>query len=130
APPAVPPPAALEVPALTGDWARAAAAQGVEGIRLADDGKLTVIGTAATKGVGWKMEGNTLVLSVASEGGSRDVSVPVEEASVSRLRLGGANPAFAGAWRRATFTTIEGTVTYRQRSALTPEAVVYADPPD
>jgi putative lipoprotein len=59
--------------------------------------------------------------------GARELSLPVEEASGSRLRLGGSNPAFAGEWRRATFTTVSGTVTYRQRSALTREAEVYVD---
>jgi putative lipoprotein len=127
-PASAPPPPPLEATALTGDWARAAAAQGVQGLRLGDGGALTIVGTAPTRGLGWKAEGRSLQLSMENPGvGPWELSVPVEDASPSRLRLGGGNPAFAGEWRRATFTTLQGTVSYRQREALTPEAVVFVD---
>ena len=131
------PAAPLDVAALPGDWSRVAAnaagaaaesPNGVQGLRLGDDGRLTVVGTAPTKGVGWKAADHSIVLSMENPGvGPFALSVPVEEASGSRLLLGGSNAAFAGAWRRATFTTVQGTVTYRQRSALTPQAAVFVD---
>jgi len=132
APPPAPaaPPVLIDAAALGGDWARAAvaAAEGIQGFRLGDDGRLTIVGTAPTRGVGWKSSGASLVLSLENAGvGPWEVTVPVEAASPSRLELGGGNKAFAGEWRRATFTTVEGTVTYRQRSALTPQAVVFVD---
>lgn len=131
--PPVPPPAApaappLDAAALIGDWGRAAASEGVQGIRLGNDGTLTIVGTAPTRGVNWKADRGSLVLSMENPGvGAWQLAVPVQEASSSRLRLGGTNPAFAGDWRRATFTTVQGTVAYRQREALTPEAVVFVD---
>lgn len=126
--PSAVPPLVLDAAALPGDWARAVAAEGVHGFRLGDDGKLTIVGTAPTRGVSWKASEGSLVLSMENPGvGPWQLAVPVQAASPSRLDLGGGNAAFAGAWRRATFTTVEGTVTYRQRSALTPEAVVFVD---
>jgi uncharacterized lipoprotein YbaY len=129
-PPAAPaaPPVLLDAAALPGDWARAVAAEGVQGLRLGDDGTLTIVGTAPTRGVSWKASEGSLVLSLENPGvGPWELAVPVRGASPSRLDLGGGNAAFAGAWRRATFTTVEGAVTYRQRTALTPEAVVFVD---
>jgi len=130
-PPAESPPAPaapVDAALLAGDWSRLTTSDGVQGLRLEEDGRLTIIGTAPTRGVGWKAAGGSLLLSMENPGvGPWKLSVPVEEANGSRLKLGGSNAAFAGPWRRATFTTLEGTVTYRQRSALTPEAVVFVD---
>jgi len=124
-----PPPAApVDAALLAGDWSHLTASDGVQGLRLEEDGHLTIIGTAPTRGVDWKASGGSLLLSMENPGvGPWKLSVPVEEANGSRLKLGGSNAAFAGPWRRATFTTLEGTVTYRQRGALTPEAVVFVD---
>jgi len=124
--PAVPPP--LEPNALIGDWGRAIPLEGIQGLRLEEAGALTIVGTSPTRGVRWRAEGRALLLSMENPGvGAWQLAVPVEDATASRLRLGGPSPAFSGEWRRATFTTVRGTVTYRQREALTPEASVFVD---
>jgi putative lipoprotein len=123
--PAAPP---LDVAALTGDWARRELGAPFEGMRLGEDGSLVLVGHSPPSGVGWRVEGRTLTLQATYPGSAatRTFQLPIRDAVAGSLLLEG-DPDLAGEWRRATFTTVSGTVTYRQREALTPEAVVFVD---
>lgn len=132
APPAAaeaPPAAPLDVSALVGDWARREAEAPFQGMRLGDDGKLVLVGPLGPTGRSWKAEGRNLELQATSPEYANMVRVfqaRVRDSGTGFLLLAG-DPALAGEWRRATFTTLQGSVTYRQRSALTPEAAVFVD---
>jgi len=115
---------------LAGGWGRTVTA-GVswsEGLVLAPDGRLGLLGVYGMDGVAWRLDGATLVFSTDSERHPEpeESRLAVGEATPSRLILIGPN-YLAGAWERRTFAAVTGTVTFRQRIALTPEAIVQVE---
>ncbi len=73
----------------------------------------------------WRVEGDTFVavLDVEPAPDKEPARLRIEPATPGRLVLAGGAP-LAGIWERRTFAALTGTVTYFQRVALTPEAVV------
>ncbi len=129
APSPVPPPG-VSARQIAGGWGRTITA-GVswsEGIELAPDGRLGLLGISSMDGVAWRLDGATLVLSTNTERYPEPVEsrFVVTELSPSQLVLTGTD-YLAGAWERRDFATVTGTVTYRQRIALTPEAIVQVE---
>lgn len=127
APPPLPTPNPRE---LAGGWGRTVPA-GVtwrEGLVLGPDGRFGLLGIFSMDGVSWRLEGDTLVLSTDTERYPEPVEsrLHVEELTPARLVLTGKD-YFAGAWERRDFAAVTGTVSYRPRIALTPEAVVQVE---
>ncbi len=124
--PSVPVPEAL----LAGGWGREirTGVAGREGFELDPDGRLGLIGILSMEGVSWRLENDSLVLLTSTERypeAQRSV-LRVEELTPTRLVLSGEG-YLAGTWERSEFRSVTGTVTYRQRIALTPEAVVQVE---
>jgi uncharacterized lipoprotein YbaY len=145
APPPPPPPTATPVPPtpvpptpvptpsvrlLEGGWDRAirSGVTGREGLVFAPGGRLSLLGIFSMQGVSWHLAGDALSLTTSTE----RYPIPfenrlrVEELTPERLVLTGAG-YLAGTYERRAFGTIEGTVTYRQKTALTPEAIVQVE---
>jgi uncharacterized lipoprotein YbaY len=109
-----------------GGWSRAAPGGGArQGLLIRPDGSLAVLGIPRTEGVSWSLDGDSLVavLDVEPAPDKGPARLRIEPATPGRLVLAGGAP-LAGIWERRTFTSLAGTVTYLQRVALTPEAVV------
>jgi putative lipoprotein len=114
---------------LAGIWLRPtvpAAKDAKQGLNLSSNGKLSLIGIRDTKGAEWRLEGDELLLSTNSERDSPPQvnRLRIEEVSDSVLRLSGTNANLAGTYQREAAGKITGTVTYRQRIELPPEAIV------
>ena len=135
APASRPEPSPVPTPAVSarevaGGWGRTITA-GVswnEGIVLAPDGRLGLLGIYSMDGVAWRLDGTALVLATNTERYPDPVEsrLFVVEGSSNRLVLSGTD-YLAGAWERREFAAVTGTVTYRQRIALTPEAIVQVE---
>jgi putative lipoprotein len=115
---------------LEGGWDRAirSAVAGREGFVLAPEGRLSLLGIFSMQGVSWRLDGNALVLTTSTERYPEPIEsrLAVEELTPQRLVLSGTG-YLAGTYERRAYGTIEGTVTYRQRIALTPEAIVQVE---
>ena len=76
----------------------------------------------------WRLEADTFVavLDVEPAPDKEPARLRIEPATPGRLVLAGGAP-LAGIWERRTFAELSGTVTYLQRLALTPEAVVQVE---
>ena len=92
---------------------------------LRPDGSLGLLGIFSMDGVAWRVDGDDLILSMSTERypEAQEARLHIEEASPARLVLAGRD-YLGGAWERRDFASVAGTVTYRQRIAMTPEAVV------
>jgi len=111
---------------VVGGWARPApGGGGRQGLIVLPDGGLAVIGIPRTEGVSWSLDGDSLVaiLHVEPTTEPQTARLRIEPATPGRLVLAGGAP-LAGIWERGNFAALTGTVTYVQRVALTPEAVV------
>src|SRR5262249_59772519 len=111
---------------VVGGWSRTApGGGGRQGLLIRPDGSLTVLGIPRTEGVSWRLEADTFVavLDVEPAPDKEPARLRIEPATPGRLVLAGGAP-LAGIWERRTFAELSGTVTYLQRLALTPEAVV------
>lgn len=112
-----------------GEWARQApGGVGRQGLLIRPDGSLAVLGVPRTEGVSWSLDGDSLVavLRVDPATEPQTARLRIEPATPGRLVLAGGAP-LAGIWERGTFAALTGTVTYLQRVALTPEAVVQVE---
>jgi uncharacterized lipoprotein YbaY len=114
---------------LAGGWVRpirSAATPGEEGFVLRPDGTLRLLGIYSMSGVSWRIDGDRLVLATNTDRypEPRESRLRVEEVVNGRLVLGGAVDYLAGTWKRRAMARVTGTVTYRRRIALGPEAVV------
>jgi uncharacterized lipoprotein YbaY len=115
---------------LEGGWDRAirTGVAGREGFVLAPGGRLSLLGIFSMQGVSWRLDGDTLVLTTSTERYPEPIEtrLRVEELTPTRLVLSG--PGYlAGSFERRAVGSIEGEVTYRQRVALTPEAIVQVE---
>jgi uncharacterized lipoprotein YbaY len=113
---------------VVGGWSRAAPGGGGgarQGLLIRPDGSLAVLGIPRTEGISWSLDGDSLVAALAVESAPETgpARLRIEPATPGRLVLAGGAP-LAGIWERRTFAALAGTVTYLQRVALTPEAVV------
>jgi putative lipoprotein len=111
---------------VTGGWSRTApGGGGRQALLIRPDGSLTVLGIPRTEGVSWRLEEDTFVavLDVEPAPDKEPARLRIEPATPGRLVLAGGAP-LAGIWERRTFAALAGTITYVQRVALTPEAIV------
>jgi uncharacterized lipoprotein YbaY len=132
-PPTPVPPTAVPTPSarlLEGGWGRAirSGVAGREGLVFAPGGRLSLLGIFSMQGDSWRLDGDGLVLTTSTERYPAPVEsrLRVEELTAKRLVLAGSG-YLAGAYERRAFGTIEGTVTYRRKTALTPEAIVQVE---
>ena len=121
------PPAPVSASALEGGWSRLDPSGGPtrQSLVLRSEGGLGVLGIPRTDGRSWRVEGDTLILVTSAEPAPepREQRLRVELAAPDRLVLSGPG-LLAGAWERRRFAELTGTVTYLERVALTPEALV------
>lgn len=123
-------PAKSRIEMLSGAWLRrapdASGKGGKEGFNLAADGKLSLIGIRSMKGEGWRLDGDDLVLTTETGRDPQPVvnRMHIEELSDSALVLSAPSGDLAGTYQREVVGRVTGTVTYRQRIALPPDAVV------
>jgi uncharacterized lipoprotein YbaY len=115
---------------IQGGWDRAirSGVAGREGFVLAPGGRLSLLGIFSMQGVSWRLDGDTLVLTTSTERYPEPIEsrLRVEDLTPTRLVLSG--PGYlAGSFERRAFGSIEGEVTYRQKTALTPEAIVQVE---
>lgn len=110
---------------LAGAWLREP--ELAQGFELRADGTLGLLGLPERSGLAWNATHGELVLST---NGAQHV-----ESSVTRLRVAALEPErlelagdegepFAGSYRRAQVRHVRGVVTYRERTALAPDAQV------
>lgn len=116
--------------ALVGIWSRpSASGAGNEGLCLQADGTAALFGILDRNGQQWRHSDGKLVVSTNTSHAPQptDSTLHVDDLSASGLRLSAADDALAGAYQRApdAATVIRGTVTYRQRIALPPDAAVH-----
>jgi uncharacterized lipoprotein YbaY len=128
--PAAAPSAPISAGQLTGGWGRTirSGVAGREGFLLDADGRFALVGIFSMDGVAWTLEGDTLILSTSTERypDEQESRLHIDELTPTHLILSGKD-YLAGSWQRSDLKNVTGTVTYRQRIALTPEAVVQVE---
>jgi len=113
---------------LAGAWVRAAEpGQARAGLHFGPDGLFRQFGTVSTSGLAWSVEGDSLRLTTNSERypEPEEIRYRIGELSESSLTLAGMGP-IAGTYAHddGACALVTGTVTYRERMALSPTAVV------
>jgi hypothetical protein len=119
------PAAAIE---LSGTWIRQAPAVMMqEGLVLDSDGRLGLLGIHSMTGLRWAVEGETLVLTTNTERypEPQPSRLTIKEISADTLTLTG-ETYLAGTWRRddAAAGRVDGSVVYRERMMLPPDATL------
>ena len=113
---------------VTGGWMRHTS-QAKEGIVFRPDGTFRLVGIASMNGVGWKIDGDTLVVTTNTERypDPTESRLRIEELTDAKLILGGRVNYFEGTWERREMAQVGGTVTTRPPSALPADAVVVVE---
>jgi len=113
---------------IAGGWMRdipATGFDGREGFQLDSDGTLHLVGIYTMNGLAWQLQGDVLEFLVNTEG--------YPEPQMSRLGLLSSDENtlsvessdyFTGTYTRAQLRRVSGTVAYRERIALSDDAVV------
>jgi uncharacterized lipoprotein YbaY len=113
---------------VTGGWVRRTS-QAKEGVVFRPDGTFRLIGIASMNGVGWKIDGDTLVVTTNTERypDPTESKLRIEELTDAKLVLGGRVNYFEGTWERRELAQVTGTVTARPPSALPADAIVVVE---
>jgi len=113
---------------VTGGWVRRGA-QAKEGIVFRPDGTFRLIGIATMNGVGWRIDGDTLVLTTNTDRypDPSESKLRIVELTDAKLVLGGRVNYFEGTWERRDMAQVTGTVTSRPPVALAADAVVVVE---
>jgi putative lipoprotein len=122
-------PAKNKVAMLSGVWLRLNPSGGKnarDGFNLNSTGRASLIGMRHMKAAEWRLEGDQLMISTYLDRNLEPVvnRLHIDELSDSTLRLSGAISELAGSYEREATGKVSGTVSYRQRIALPPEALV------
>jgi putative lipoprotein len=114
---------------IAGGWVRRASGGTQEGIVFRPDGTFRLLGIASMNGVGWRVEGDTLVVTTNTERypDPSESKLRIEELSAGRLVLGGRVNYFEGTWERRDLAQVTGTVTSRPPGPLPADAVVIVE---
>jgi uncharacterized lipoprotein YbaY len=99
------------------------------GFELRDDGTLGLLGMPEQSGLAWNVSHGELVLSTnsAARAESSVARLQIAALEADRLELAGDGEALAGSYRRARARHVSGTLTYRERMALGPDAQVVVE---
>ena len=109
---------------LMGAWLREP--ERAAGFELQPGGALALLNRPSESGLAWNLAHGALVLSVndAAHVESHVVELGLAKLEGDSLELVGDDPRFVGAYRRGKAAHVRGVVTYRERSALPPDAHV------
>jgi uncharacterized lipoprotein YbaY len=113
---------------IVGVWTRPIrnTVEGMEGLNIMENGSLDLVGIYSMKGLGWKIDGDSLSL-ITNTGRYPEPfesKFLIETLTDSMLKLSLSGGYFGGFYKRQTSAKISGTVTYRQRIALPSNAAI------
>jgi len=117
-------------PRLVGTWVRPVPNRPAdrEGIRLDADGRFGLIGIHTMSGLQWRREGRELVLTTTAERDPEpfETRLAIHTLTDKTLILAGGKGYLRGTWHRDDKAAgrLTGRVTYRERTALPPDAAV------
>jgi uncharacterized lipoprotein YbaY/heat shock protein HslJ len=116
---------------IQGTWVRPIDNQpgNTEGLRFDDDGRFGLIGIHTMHGLQWQIEDDALVVTTNTQRYPEpfETRLRIKIITDTTLVLEGDNGYLLGAWRRDDTVSgrITGQVTYRERIALPPDAVIH-----
>lgn len=113
---------------LAGGWMRDIPAEGFEGregFQLDEDGTLHLINIYTLNGLAWQLKGDLMQFLCSSEEvrGPQMSKLSIISVDDNTLTVESAD-YFAGTYERAELARVTGTVTYRERVALTGDAIL------